>query len=363
MADYRVKIEVGERVLLPTGYGLVTAVHRDGYSIRNPIGETVETPWTDLVPVIDPTSSENRATQIALRPLMDTLDTEALTEAINWTEVVQTIVTGFQNGHAALALDGEPFYPYGPAHGVSLDKRCERMAIELSRERELNRDRSRRVQKGELKNASISKSTVRSKVTAWETMGFAGLIDGRKIRRTDKFERIDETFRRTIEDIVQTIDGDRSTISHREILRQARVSMKKRGIDQYEAPQRAVSGVRLLAHEQPGPHDTRATQQQAPRIVGQDQLLGTPPRPGRCYRRDPLRRTRLGSHPRTRVLRGDPHGHRRRDPRRSRSESRPQERRRRRRRPAALRRHTAVLAGCFGDNDLQLALGRSPGNP
>lgn len=240
MSDYRVRLEAGEQVLLPYGYGLVTDVHRLGCTVRNALGENAEVSWIDLVP-LNGVAGTGRAAHIALRPLLDMLARDALEEMTDWVEVVQTLMSGYALGHAELALDGEPFHPYGPTFGVSIDNQCERMAAELSHERSADRQRGRRVRRGELKSTTVSKNTVRNKLTVFETQGVVGLIDGRKIRRTDKFQKIDETFRATIDEVVSTLDGDRSTISHREILRQARVSMKKRGLEHYQAPQRATA--------------------------------------------------------------------------------------------------------------------------
>lgn len=240
MGDYRVTLQVGERVLLPSGYGMVTEVYRLGCKVRTVVGDEEELAWVDLIAIEGP-DGPARAAHVSLRPLLDMLASDVLDEAYDWLEVVLTVLTGYALGHRELAVDGEPFYPYGPTYGVSMEKRCERMAVELSQERSTERRRQRRVRRGDLKSTTVTKNTVRNKITAWETQGFAGLIDGRKIRRSDRFAKIDETFRSTIDEIVTTLDGDRSTISHREILRQARVSMKKRGEAGYAAPQRATA--------------------------------------------------------------------------------------------------------------------------
>lgn len=240
MNDYRVRLQVGDRVLMPSGYALVTEIHRLGCTVRTVVGEEDQVPWIDLTP-LDVSNGSARAAHVALRPLLDMLDEETLAEAQDWLEAINTILTGYALAHREFALDGEPFYPYGPTYGVSIDKRCQRMADELSHERSADRRRQRRVRRGELKSTTVSKNTVRNKLNAWETRGFAGLIDGRRIRRTDRFGTIDETFRSEINAIVTGLDGDRSTISHREILRRARVAMHKRGYQNYAAPQRATA--------------------------------------------------------------------------------------------------------------------------
>ncbi|MGL5825266.1 MAG: hypothetical protein ACRCYU_10690, partial [Nocardioides sp.] len=207
MGDYRVRLEVGERILLPSGYAVVAELAAGGYTVRDVIGVEHHVPWTDLAPTAAATNGRPRHHQFALRPLLDSIDQVSLRELMDWTERIQVIVTGYANGHACLARDGEPHYPYGPTFGVSIDQRCERMAAEMTREREPDRDLVRRVERGELKSLTVSKSTVRSKLRAFEHGGVAALVDGRRIRRTDRFDRIDPVFRDQLTRVAGTLDG------------------------------------------------------------------------------------------------------------------------------------------------------------
>lgn len=234
-------MSVGDHVLVPSGYALITSLGRLGCTVTTSDGISDDIAWIDLVPIHAASDDKPRSGHATLQPLLSTLGEDALTEATTWLEVVQEIITGYSLGHAELAAQGEPFYPYGPCFGVSVDKRCERMASQLSHERAGDREIARRVRVGELQSSTISKSTVRNKLRAWEEWGFAGLLDGRRIRRSDNFDGIDKDFRQVIKDVVESQDGDRSTLSQREILRQARVTMKRQGVTSFQAPQRAVS--------------------------------------------------------------------------------------------------------------------------
>lgn len=168
------------------------------------------------------------------------LDDEARQMALDRLEVVLEVVTGFRDGHPALARDGEPFHPYGPNSGASLQQRCQRMASELTRERELDRRRQRRILAGELKDKSVSTSSIKVWVKAWQTNGLLGLVDGRKMRAVAGFELLDPDFRQAVLEIVDTFDGDRSMISHKEVIRQAKVRLKREGRTHVHAPERAT---------------------------------------------------------------------------------------------------------------------------
>jgi putative transposase len=239
MSDYRVRLEVGHQVLVPSGLGLVTRVFRMGYSIKDRRDDETEVPWTDLVETSN-IGAPGRAAHISLKPMLESVSTEAAQEMEDWLEVVNTILTGYARGFAELALDGEPVYPYGPTFGVSRHQQFARMAAELNLERTANRELARRVRRGEVKSATITASTVRNKVEGFELRGAVGLIDGRRVRRKDTFGTIDNDFRAAIDQVIETLDGDRSTIADREILRVARVAMKKRGIHTFHAPHRAT---------------------------------------------------------------------------------------------------------------------------
>ena len=123
MSRLRVVLSVGERVLLPSGIGIVVAVARDGYQIANAAGEVRDVNWTELAPVHTPAPDGERAVHRLLNPWWHMLDHAAREQALDRLEVVHEITTGFRDGHAALAREGEPVHPYGPTFGASIHAR------------------------------------------------------------------------------------------------------------------------------------------------------------------------------------------------------------------------------------------------
>lgn len=240
MSRQRISLRVGERVLLPTGLGVVAGVNRDGYSIAHADGAVVDTPWTELAPPAVLHPDGERAIHRQLSPWWEMMEETTRQQAKGRLEVVMEITTGFRDGLPELARDGEPFAPYGSSFGSSLHQRCLRMADELNRERDGNRSHQRRILEGELKDASVSVSTIRNWLVAHEQRGLLGLVDGRRMRRSLGFEVLDPDFRAAILEIVETFDGDPSAVNNKEILRRARVAMKASGKVGYPQPARAA---------------------------------------------------------------------------------------------------------------------------
>lgn len=258
----RLVLRVTERILLASGVGVVSRITRDGYSITEANGTVRDVAWIDLIPIAPVTEDGVRTIHRQLSPWWEMLPKDARQEALTRLEVVLEILTGFRDGLAELARDGEPFDPYGPIFGGSLKSRCIRMAAELSRERGQDRSQQRRILRGELKQSGISTSTVRNWVLAYQDQGLLGLVDGRKMRKSLGFEVLDPVFRDAILDIVETFDGDRSAVNHKEIIRLARMRMKEAGREAYAQPARATGEYVAWLFRERG-HNTRAQRSNA----------------------------------------------------------------------------------------------------
>lgn len=239
MSRQRVVLRVGERVMTPTGLGVVTRVNRDGYAIAHANGQVLDVAWTDLVPFATLHPDGERAIHRQLSPWWEMLSEEARQIARDRLEVVLEITTGFRDGLPELARYGEPFEPYGLSYGVNLHRRCTTMVAELNRERESDRAHQRRIVDGELKDRPAALSTLKKWIADYEAKGILGLVDKRKSRRALGFAVLDPEFRQTIVDIVETFDGDRSAVNNKEILRRARVAMQEAGRVDYAEPARA----------------------------------------------------------------------------------------------------------------------------
>lgn len=247
---------------MPSGYGVVTRVNRDGYSIAAANGRTHDVAWTDLAPVAALHPDGERAVHRQLSPWWEMLPAVARQEALERLEVVMEITTGFRDGLIELARDGEPFSPYGDSYGASLHQRCLSMVNELNREREADRAHQRRIVNGELKDRPASLSGVKRWISIYEQSGLLGLVDGRKSRRALGFEVLDPDFRAAILEIVETFDGDRSAVNNKEILRRARVAMKEAGKASYPQSARAAGEFVSWLFKERG-HTTRSQRSNA----------------------------------------------------------------------------------------------------
>lgn len=237
----RQRLQIGDTVMMPTGLATITRVDRDGYSVTVPGGGQQEVPWTDLLASASTARTRDvRAVHNVLRPAWEMLDDAARQQALDRLEVVLEVLTGFRGGYPGTAEDGEPFYPFGPDSGVSLQQRCEHMARLLARERQLDRHHRRRIHAGELQDRDASVSTIKRWLAAWQAHGLLSLVDGRKMRVVAGFDLVAPEFRSVVQEIVDGFDGDRSTLSHREVTRQAKVRLHREGKTHLHLPQRAT---------------------------------------------------------------------------------------------------------------------------
>ena len=224
---------------MPGGVGVVARIDYHGYAIEQANGTTVDVSWTDLQPIAAVGTDGTRAYHRRLHPWWEMQSPAARQQALDRLEVVQEVLTGFRDGHEALAREGEPFEPFGPSYGVSLQRRCERMAVLLTAERSADRQYQRRILRGELKDRGCSVSTVKNWVKAADREGLLGLLDGRKTRQSMGFAGLDPVWRDAILAQVQLFDGDPTAVPLNEILRRARVAMKQAGMEAVPMPQRA----------------------------------------------------------------------------------------------------------------------------
>lgn len=236
MFDGRTSLTEGTRVLTQRGFALTGVIGAAGVTLHYPCGETSVVSWVELGVIRNLDNGEVCALSESLRPLWDTLGDDAREAALFKLEIVQEILTGYREGHPRLARPGEPRPPYGPS-GASENQRCNAMAAELNTGAQLDRKVRGRLQDGETRPAQYSQSTIRLWVRNFKQRGLPALIDERSTRQSKSWDLIDERYRQVATQIVDTLDGDRSTISIDEIDRRTRVQLKINGID-YVPPQR-----------------------------------------------------------------------------------------------------------------------------
>ncbi|WP_193045336.1 integrase [Mycolicibacterium baixiangningiae] len=245
MSDGRTSLIEGTKVLTQRGFALTGVVGAAGVTLHYSCGETSVVSWVALGVIRGLEGGEVCALSDSLRPLWDTLVDDVREAALFKMEIVQEILTGYRDGHQCLARPGEPRPPYGPS-GASENQRCKAMAAELNAGAQLDRRVRGRLQDGETRPAQYSPSTLRLWVRNFKERGLLALIDERSTRQSKSWELIDSRYRQVATQIVDTLDGDRSTISNQEIDRRTRVQLKENGIDDFVAPERITR--EYLAH-------------------------------------------------------------------------------------------------------------------
>ncbi|WP_187292981.1 DDE-type integrase/transposase/recombinase, partial [Mycobacteroides abscessus] len=209
-----------------------------GVRLRDALGHLEHVSWQGLPMARAIDEGQVAALTEPLRPLWDVLDDKAKGVALRRLEVVQEVITGYRDGHHELAREGEPRSPFGPGFGVSESRRCTAMAELLAYEGEFDRETQRRVRDGELQSAAISVNTVRKWVRDWKQGGLRALIDGRSTRQSKSWDLIDPRYRQVAQRVIDTLDGDKSTVSLNELDRRTRVALRSEGITDVVTPQR-----------------------------------------------------------------------------------------------------------------------------
>lgn len=258
MDTSRTAVEVGGRLLTEWGTALVTAVSAAGVDLRTSSGESLHIDWPELAEVRAIANGDVTPVRPALRPYWDGLSAETRRATLDKLEVVHEVLTGYRDGHAELAREGEPRPPFGEGYGASEAARCRAMAVALQQEAAGDRALQRRIADGEIVRAAPVESTIRNWVRAWKREGLLGLLDARSLRRADSWERIDERYRVTAELVFSTLDGDRSTVNIGEIDRRVRVELKRAGHENIVTPQRLTA--EYLAHLKRGVGRTTRSQ-------------------------------------------------------------------------------------------------------
>lgn len=112
------------------------------------------------------------------------------------------------------------------------------MVRQLSQERDSDRVLARRVLTGELRDSSVSATTIWNWIKAWRRYGLRGLVDGRKTKGKHGWEALDPKFIRIVDEEMRTFDGTVSKVNLTEIERRIQVRLKQEGITDLKLPQR-----------------------------------------------------------------------------------------------------------------------------
>jgi transposase InsO family protein len=112
------------------------------------------------------------------------------------------------------------------------------MAERLAHEELADRELQRRIRDGEIHSTGISPSTVRNWVRDWTNGGLIDLIDGRHLRPFSSWDLIDTRYREAAKNVIDSLVGDRSTVSLNELDRRTRVALRADGYTDVATPQR-----------------------------------------------------------------------------------------------------------------------------
>lgn len=230
MTSVRTVLVDGARLLTDSGTAQVLSVDDSGVGLRYSWGDASTISWADLGTLRSIEDGIAEALSEPLQPVWDGLDEAIRSAALTRLEIVQEIITGYRDGHPAFAREGEPRSPFGPGFGVSEHKRCIAMAKQLNLEAKFDRDLQRRLAEGDLKSGGVSEQTIRRWVREFKRDGLLALIDGRTVRPSKSYDRIDQHYRDAAIKVLDSLDGDRSTISIEEIKRQTEVNLKNSGL-------------------------------------------------------------------------------------------------------------------------------------
>lgn len=234
-----VDLFVGARVLMSFGPAIVVELGRHGVTVKDALGEN-HFIRADQLAVAGIGDDGLDAIHVSLQPWWNSLTAEMKVEARLKLEVVLEVLTAYRDGHPLMAREGEPFYPFGEGFGVSLTKRIEAMARQLTFEYGVDRVRVRRLLAGEIVKNGVSPNTIRGWIKAFQRDGLRGLVDGRRTKGRQGFEVIDPRFVRIVDEELATFDGTRSKVSLVEIERRILVRLKQDGVEDIELPQRLI---------------------------------------------------------------------------------------------------------------------------
>ncbi|PKZ81990.1 restriction endonuclease [Micrococcus luteus] len=143
------QIEAGDSILTEHGPVEVIAPQPAGLLIRAAGGQETLISHAEVIPRRFE-GGKITGVMASLHPLWDQLDENVRQDALFKLECVNEVNTGYRHGAASLALEGEPFYPFGPGWKASPRAKYQAMARLVSLEKRADRVLMRRVYDGEV---------------------------------------------------------------------------------------------------------------------------------------------------------------------------------------------------------------------
>lgn len=239
-AQMSARIQAGDSILTEHGPVEVIAPQPSGLLVRAAGGQKTLVSHAEVIPR---RFQDGRITGViaSLHPLWEQLDQDVRDEALFKLECVNEVTTGYRRGVASLAVEGEPFYPFGPGWNVSLRGRYQAMARVVSLEKRADRVLMRRIYDGELQRPEIGLRTLQSWGENFAEHGLRGLIDGRALRKVQDFSVLDVRYRQAADEVFGQFHGEISAVNQQEIQRRIYALLRQRGQDDVQVPERLES--------------------------------------------------------------------------------------------------------------------------
>ncbi|MBZ4498708.1 MULTISPECIES: hypothetical protein [Dermacoccus] len=240
----RVDLVAGSSVLLPKGVRVVVSVNPTGVVVKDFSGDATTLLWADLQTARRVADGRVDAVALPVASLLAGLSKPARDAALDRLEVVQTILTGYANGHPALAREGEPFSAFDPKGGFSERARCLSMAALLESEAAINRRAQRAREDRERRPYESIGGTALRTIQAWVQAyndpvngGVLALIDGRSKKSHKDFASLDPELMRVADEVLSAMDGTQSLLEINELYRRTRLALNCEGLHDVHVPE------------------------------------------------------------------------------------------------------------------------------
>lgn len=248
----RVALFEGATILDEEGWLLVIGVRPLSVRVETVHGDVKDIRFEDLEVATGLLNGRADAVVGPFRQDFESVSEDARQVALDREEIVLTVETGYARGHAALAREGEPFWPFAPTSGVKRTPRframAEQLQAEYERDRRAHRDRESRRSARAQRIEAPSEGAIRN----WHERyfgtpgGLFALIDGRSNRGRSQFQTLDPQIKDVCRNVIARFDGTESAKRQKDIYRQVLSKLAAQGIAVEEVPRDTLK--KFIAH-------------------------------------------------------------------------------------------------------------------
>ncbi|MDN6527726.1 MAG: hypothetical protein L0K67_01360 [Brevibacterium sp.] len=217
------------------------------YVTRGIDGGIEEIDWREVESAREILEGRIEAVSYSVTAAWEGLSTAGKEQALDRQEVVLEILTGYARGHAALAREGEPFWPFNPKDQHSLRFRLAQMSKRLEQGYSVDRARHRENENSPARSkrrlGPSSPNTLRNWCTAYTRSvngGVFALIDGRRNRQQSLYESLEPEIRRIADEQVSRLDGSTSDLNIDELYRRTILALRSEGLTDLGVPEKTV---------------------------------------------------------------------------------------------------------------------------